>query len=145
MNQNSIVNLSRKKKYLIFFIALTLINITTHRQSLSIELNLLCIKNDLDISKRTIKDLIIQIDTDSKDIKLGGLNFKADNLKLTETNLKWDASNVLNLYPDSSGFTSGTLGRFSGELNLFFKHDISLKRISLSYKCEKYKLRNRKF
>lgn len=112
---------------------------------LTMELNLLCIKNDSDNNKKTVKDLILQINTDTNDVKLGGLSFKASSLKLTETNLKWEASDVADMYTDSSGYTSGTLGRFSGELNLFFKHDISKKKISLNYKCEKYKLRNRKF
>ncbi len=144
MNQNSIVFLIRKTLF-IFFAFIVVHNFVVSKPTKSMELNLLCIMNDNDIGKSTVKDLILQINTESNKVKLGGLVFTADDLKLTETNLTWEALNVPNLYPDSSGYTSGTLGRFSGELNLFFKHKISKKKLSLNYKCEKYKLRNRKF
>ena len=132
-------------KRFIVYLAIILGFLLQEKSVLTMELNLLCIKNDSDNNKRTVKDLILQINTDTNDVKLGGLSFKASSLKLTETNLKWEASDVADMYTDSSGYTSGNLGRFSGELNLFFRHDISRKKISLNYKCEKYKLKNRKF
>lgn len=132
-------------KRFIVYLAIILGFLLQEKSVLTMELNLLCIKNDSDNNKRTVKDLILQINTDTNDVKLGGLSFKASSLKLTETNLKWEASDVADMYTDSSGYTSGNLGRFSGELNLFFRHDISKKKISLNYKCEKYKLKNRKF
>ena len=144
MNQNRIMSLILKKG-MIYLIIIPAFFLLQDKSVQTMELNLLCIKNDSDNNERTVKDLILQINTDTNDIRLGGLSFKASSLKITETNLKWEASDVADMYTDSSGYTSGNLGRFSGELNLFFRHDISKKKISLNYTCEKYKLRNRKF
>ena len=110
------------------------------------EINLLCVK-DINVlsNKNSIKDLIIKIDTDSKKIEVGGLSITADKFEISETNIKWTAENIENMYENSSGTIKGALGRFSGSLNLSFTQHKTNSKSSLNLSCNTFKMKNRKF
>tara|TARA_A100000164_G_C21261971_1_gene476155 strand:- start:6 stop:410 length:405 start_codon:yes stop_codon:yes gene_type:complete len=111
----------------------------------SSELNLLCLKDDIPSKTKDFKDLIVRINTDSKNIVLGGFNFTADEMLVSETNIRWKAEELNNMYEDSKGSTEGILGRFSGNLTLKFikNHPVGESEINLN--CSKFKIKNRKF
>ena len=111
----------------------------------SSELNLLCLKNNIPSKTRDFKDLIVRINTDSKNIVLGGFNFTADEMLVTETNISWKAQELDNMYDDSKGSTEGILGRFSGDLTLKFVKNHPAGESQINLNCSKFKIKNRKF
>tara|TARA_S200000501_G_scaffold349842_1_gene366321 strand:- start:219 stop:455 length:237 start_codon:yes stop_codon:yes gene_type:complete len=78
-------------------------------------------------------------------VSIGGLSFNADKLIVTDSNINWSSENVENLYGKSSGSTSGTLGRFSGNLSLIFKKKTEMKINKLDFSCKNFKMKDRKF
>ena len=76
---------------------------------------------------------------------IGGLTFTADKILVTESNIKWSANNVENLYEESNGETTGTLGRFSGSLSLTFKKNNSIRHSKIDLLCKDFKMKDRKF
>lgn len=111
----------------------------------SMELNILCIEKNLGEKKKDIKDIIINLNSDTKQVIIGGLKFIADEFTITESNIRWNANNIKNLYDDKNGFSSGTLGRFSGNLSLVFTKENSLKKNIMTLTCSKFKMKDRKF
>ena len=107
-------------------------------------LNLICTNNYIDVKSLDVKDLFVIIDKDSKKIELGGLSFFVDNLKETESNISWKATNV-EIYPESNGDISGIIGRYSGELVINFDRYDDSKRRSLVFNCKKFKNFDKKF
>ena len=131
-------------KLIIFFCLFCLISIDSKTNAE--EIDLLCVKDiNLLSNKNSIKDLIIKIDTNSKKIEVGGLSVTADKFDVTETNIKWTAENIQNMYDDSSGTMKGALGRFSGSLNLSFIQHKTNSKSSLNFSCNTFKMKNRKF
>ncbi len=107
-------------------------------------LNLICTNNYIDVKSLDVKDLFVIIDKDSKKIELGGLSFFVDDLKETESNISWKATNV-EIYPESNGDISGIIGRYSGELVINFDRYDDSKRRSLVFNCKKFKNFDKKF
>ena len=107
-------------------------------------LNLICTNNYIDVKSLDVKDLFVIIDKDSKKIELGGLSFFVDDLKETESNISWKATNV-EIYPESNGDISGIIGRYSGELVINFDRYDDSKRRSLVFNCKKLKNFDKKF
>ena len=107
-------------------------------------LNLICTNNYIDVKSLDVKDLFLIIDKDSKKIELGGLSFFVDDLKETESNISWKATNV-EIYPESNGDISGIIGRYSGELVINFDRYDDSKRRSLVFNCKKFKNFDKKF
>lgn len=111
----------------------------------AMELNIICTIFEKSNTNKEFKDLVVYLNSDSKEVSLGGLNFTADEFVVTDSNIKWKAMNVKDMYDDSDGGTNGTLGRFSGNLTVtFFKNDISLQS-RLDLKCKDLKIKDRKF
>ena len=54
-------------------------------------------------------------------------------------------SKSIKLYPETNGYVSGILGRYSGELVLNFKREDSHKTNSLIFNCRKFAFKDRKF
>ena len=110
----------------------------------SLELNLVCTNNNALTNEVDVKDVFLLLNTDNKRIDLGGLSFEADNIKVTKSNISWISKNI-ELYPESNGFVSGILGRYSGELVLNFQREDSHKTNSLIFNCRKFTFKDRKF
>ena len=111
----------------------------------SMELNILCIEKNVGNKQKDIKDIIVNLNSNTKQITIGGLKFVADEFTISESNIRWNAENIKNLYDDTNGFTSGTLGRFSGNLSLVFTKEHSLKKNVMTLTCSKFKMKDRKF
>ncbi len=126
------------------FLVSTLFFLLT-RSLFAMELNILCIEKSFGEKKKDIKDVIINLNSDTKQVTIGGLKFIADEFTITESNIRWNANNIQNLYDNSNGFTSGTLGRFSGNLSLVFTKENSLKKNIMILTCNKFKMKDRKF
>ena len=124
----------------LFFLILLIIPIGI----LSRPLNLICTNNYIDVKSLDVKDLFVIIDKDSNKIELGGLSFFVDDLKETESNISWKATNV-EIYPESNGDISGIIGRYSGELVINFDRYDDSKRRSLVFNCKKFKNFDKKF
>tara|TARA_Y100000991_G_C21765540_1_gene260690 strand:+ start:29 stop:409 length:381 start_codon:yes stop_codon:yes gene_type:complete len=107
-------------------------------------LNLICTNKYIDVKSLDVKDLFVIIDKDSNKIELGGLSFFVDDLKETESNISWKATNV-EIYPESNGDISGIIGRYSGELVINFDRYDDSKRRSLVFNCKKFKNFDKKF
>ena len=107
-------------------------------------LNLICTNNYIDVKSLDVKDLFVIIDKDSNKIELGGLSFFVDDLKETESNISWKATNV-EIYTESNGDISGIIGRYSGELVINFDRYDDSKRRSLVFNCKKFKNFDKKF
>ena len=110
----------------------------------SLELNLVCTNNNALTNEVDVKDVFLLLNTDNKRIDLGGLSFEADNILVTKSNISWISKNI-ELYPESNGSVSGILGRYSGELVLYFKREDSHKTNSLNFNCRKFTFKDRKF
>ena len=100
-------------------------------------LNLICTNNYIDVKSLDVKDLLVIINKDSKKIELGGLSFFVDELKETDSNISWKASNI-EIYPDSNGDVSGIIGRYSGQLVVNFDRYDDDKRRSLVFNCKNF-------
>ena len=107
-------------------------------------LNLICTNNYIDVKSLDVKDLFVIIDKDSNKIELGGLSFFVDDLKETESNISWKATNV-EIYPESNGDISGIIGRYSGQLVVNFDRYDDGKRQSLVFNCKKFEPLEKKF
>ncbi len=110
----------------------------------SLELNLVCTNTNALTNEVDVKDVFLLLNTDNKRIDLGGLSFEADNILVTKSNISWNSKNI-ELYPDSNGSVSGILGRYSGELVLYFKREDSHKTNALIFNCRKFAFKDRKF
>ncbi len=110
----------------------------------SSKLNLICTNNYIDAKSLDVKDLFLVIDTQKKKIELGGLIFFPEEIKETESNISWKASDV-KIYEDSNGDISGIIGRYSGQLVLNFERYVDAKIISLVFNCQKFQLNEKKF
>ena len=110
----------------------------------SIELNLICTNNYIDVRSLDVKDVFLIIDSETKRIELGGLNFFADNFKVTDSNISWHASDI-DIYPESKGNISGIIGRYSGQLVLNFQKNSEDKISSLTFNCKKFETKQKKF
>ena len=99
-------------------------------------LNLICTNNYIDVKSLDVKDLFVIIDKGSKKIELGGLSFFVEDLKETESNISWKATDI-EIYPESNGDISGIIGRYSGELVINFDRYDDSKRTSLVFNCKK--------
>ena len=111
----------------------------------SVELSILCIKETNVNDKKDIKDIIVSLNSDSKSIEIGGLRFTADQFIITDSNIRWSAEKIENLYDETPGYAAGTLGRFSGNLSLIFRKENSLKDNNMNLSCKRYKMKDRKF
>ena len=100
-------------------------------------LNLICTNNYIDVKSLDVKDLLVIINKDSKKIELGGLSFFVDELKETDSNISWKASNI-KIYPESNGDVSGIIGRYSGQLVVNFDRYDDDKRRSLVFNCKNF-------
>ena len=107
-------------------------------------LNLICTNNYIDVKSLDVKDLLVIINKDSKKIELGGLSFFVDELKETDSNISWKASNI-EIYPESNGDVSGIIGRYSGQLVVNFDRYDNDKRQSLVFNCKKFEPIEKKF
>ena len=107
-------------------------------------LNLICTNNYIDVKSLDVKDLLVIINKDSKKIELGGLSFFVDELKETDSNISWKASNI-EIYPESNGDVSGIIGRYSGQLVVNFDRYDNNKRQSLVFNCKKFEPIKKKF
>lgn len=110
----------------------------------SLELNLLCTNNLRENQNVDVKDLFVNINTDTNLIELGGLSFQAESLKLSKTNISWLAEEIP-LYSDSAGSVNGIIGRFSGNLELDFIKYKNGHKSTLSFNCKKFKFKDRRF
>ena len=108
------------------------------------KLNLICTNNYIDAKSLDVKDLFLVIDTQKKKVELGGLIFFPEEIKETESNISWKASDV-KIYEDSNGDISGIIGRYSGQLVLNFERYVDAKIISLVFNCQKFQLNEKKF
>ena len=123
----------------LFFFFLLLPNLV-----LSSELNLICTNNYIDAKSLDVKDLFLVLDIRNKKVELGGLVFYPEELKETESNISWKATDV-EIYQDSNGDVSGIIGRYSGQLVLNFERYLDGKIISLVFNCQKFTLKEKKF
>ena len=131
-------------KYIFFFLSFFVLNFFSFNNSIAMQLDILCIAKS-DSSNSDFKDLIVSIDTNSKTVALGGFKFSADEFIVSDSNIKWSAKSIENMYDNVSGHTSGTLGRFSGNLSLIFqKHGMNPSN-EMNFECEEFKMKNRKF
>ena len=132
--------------YFFRIILFTLIIVYLDSKNLfSMELNILCIEKNVGNKQKDIKDIIVNLNSNTKQVTIGGLKFVADEFTITESNIRWNAENIKNLYNDTNGFSSGTLGRFSGNLSLVFTKEHSLKKNIMTLTCSKFKMKDRKF
>ena len=111
----------------------------------ALEINMLCTTNSDMQSIKNFNDLIVKINSENQEITIGGLTFTADKFLVTESNIKWSANDLENLYEESSGETTGTLGRFSGSLSLTFKKNNSIRHSKIDLLCKDFKMKDRKF
>ena len=124
----------------LFFLTLFLIPVTIFSQSLS----LICTNNYIDVKSLDVKDLFVVIDKDKRKIELGGLSFFADDLKETDSNISWSASDI-KIYPETNGDVTGIIGRYSGQLVVNFDRYDNGKRQSLVFNCKKFESFEKKF
>ena len=110
----------------------------------SLELNLVCTNNNALTNEVDVKDIFLLLNTDDKKVDLGGLSFEAENILVTKSNISWFSKSI-KLYPETNGYVSGILGRYSGELVLNFKREDSHKTNSLIFNCRKFAFKDRKF
>ena len=108
------------------------------------KLNLICTNNYIDAKSLDVKDLFLVLDIEKKKVELGGLVFFPDEIKETESNISWRASDV-KIYQDSNGDVSGIIGRYSGQLVLNFERYLDGKIISLVFNCQKFQIKEKKF
>lgn len=127
--------------FLLYFNYIFLFSSSSH----SMELNIVCTNNESFNFSEEFKDLVVYLNSESKQVSLGGLSFVADKFVVTDTNIKWNAINVKNMYDDSDGSAFGTLGRFSGNLTVtFIKKNEDIKSF-LNLECKNLKIKDRKF
>ena len=107
-------------------------------------LNLICTNNYIDVKSLDVKDLFVVIDKNNRKIELGGLSFFVEDLKETESNISWSASDV-KIYPETNGDISGIIGRYSGQLVINFDRYDDGKRQSLVFNCKKFETLEKKF
>jgi hypothetical protein len=124
---------------------LVIVSLIPHKNLKALEIDMLCTTNSDRQSTKNFKDLIVNVNSESKEIVIGGLIFVADEILVTESNIKWSANNVENLYENINGETTGTLGRFSGNLLLTFKKNNSIKHSKIDLMCKDFKMKDRKF
>ena len=110
----------------------------------SLELNLICTNNYSSVNEVDVKDVFLLIDSETKEIDLGGLSFIAKEILVTKSNISWTSSNI-KIYPDSEGEISGIIGRYSGDLVLNFKRYNNRKVNSLAFNCRKFEIKEKKF
>ena len=132
-------------KKILCLIFVVIINFIFQKNLNAIEIDMLCTTNSDRQSNKNFKDLIVNVNSESKEIIIGGLSFIADQISVTESNIKWSAYNVENLYENISGETTGTLGRFSGNLFLTFKKNNSIRSSKMDMMCKDFKIKDRKF
>ena len=111
---------------------------------LSKPLNLICTNNYIDVKSLDVKDLFVVIDKNNRKIELGGLSFFVEDLKETESNISWSASDI-KIYPETNGDISGIIGRYSGQLVINFDRYDDGKRQSLVFNCKKFETLEKKF
>ena len=107
-------------------------------------LNLICTNNYIDVKSLDVKDLFVVIDKNNRKIELGGLSFFVEDLKETDSNISWSASDV-KIYPETNGDISGIIGRYSGQLVINFDRYDEGKRQSLVFNCKKFEILKKKF
>ena len=107
-------------------------------------LNLICTNNYIDVKSLDVKDLFVVIDKNNRKIELGGLSFFVEDLKETESNISWSASDI-KIYPETNGDISGIIGRYSGQLVINFDRYDDGKRQSLVFNCKKFEILKKKF
>tara|TARA_A100001388_G_scaffold158532_1_gene118254 strand:+ start:190 stop:567 length:378 start_codon:yes stop_codon:yes gene_type:complete len=107
-------------------------------------LNLICTNNYIDVKSLDVKDLFVVIDKNNRKIELGGLSFFVEDLKETESNISWSASDI-KIYPETNGDISGIIGRYSGQLVINFDRYDDGKRQSLVFNCKKFETLEKKF
>ena len=107
-------------------------------------LNLICTNNYIDVKSLDVKDLFVVIDKNNRKIELGGLSFFVEDLKETDSNISWSASDV-KIYPETNGDISGIIGRYSGQLVINFDRYDDGKRQSLVFNCKKFENLEQKF
>ena len=107
-------------------------------------LNLICTNNYIDVKSLDVKDLFVVIDKNNRKIELGGLSFFVEDLKETDSNISWSASDV-KIYPETNGDISGIIGRYSGQLVINFDRYDDGKRQSLVFNCKKFEILKKKF
>ncbi len=110
----------------------------------TLELNLICTNNYSSVNEVDVKDIFLLIDSETKEIDLGGLSFIAKEILVTKSNISWTSSNI-QIYPDSEGEISGIIGRYSGDLVLNFKRYNNRKVNSLAFNCRKFEIKEKKF
>ena len=107
-------------------------------------LNLICTNNYIDVRSLDVKDLFVVIDKNNRKIELGGLSFFVEDLKETDSNISWSASDI-KIYPETNGDISGIIGRYSGQLVINFDRYDDGKRQSLVFNCKKFEILKKKF
>ena len=107
-------------------------------------LNLICTNNYIDVKSLDVKDLFVVIDKNNRKIELGGLSFFVEDLKETDSNISWSASDI-KIYPETNGDISGIIGRYSGQLVINFDRYDDGKRQSLVFNCKKFEILKKKF
>ena len=107
-------------------------------------LNLICTNNYIDVKSLDVKDLFVVIDKNNRKIELGGLSFFVEDLKETDSNISWSASDI-KIYPETNGDISGIIGRYSGQLVINFDRYDDGKRQSLVFNCKKFETLEKKF
>ena len=107
-------------------------------------LNLICTNNYIDVKSLDVKDLFVVIDKNNRKIELGGLSIFFEDLKETDSNISWSASDV-KIYPETNGDISGIIGRYSGQLVINFDRYDDGKRQSLVFNCKKFEILKKKF
>ena len=107
-------------------------------------LNLICTNNYIDVKSLDVKDLFVVIDKNNRKIELGGLSFFVEDLKETDSNISWSASDI-KIYPETNGDISGIIGRYSGQLVINFDRYDDGKRQSLVFNCKKFETQKKKF
>ena len=107
-------------------------------------LNLICTNNYIDVKSLDVKDLFVVIDKNNRKIELGGLSFFVEDLKETDSNISWSASDI-KIYPETNGDVSGIIGRYSGQLVINFDRYDDGKRQSLVFNCKKFETLEKKF
>lgn len=107
-------------------------------------LNLICTNNYVNVKSLDVKDLFVVIDKNNRKIELGGLSFFVEDLKETDSNISWSASDI-KIYPETNGDVSGIIGRYSGQLVINFDRYDDGKRQSLVFNCKKFETLEKKF
>lgn len=131
-------------KFTLYFVYL-IFSLVNFNSLNSLELKLICESYKDKPANNDFRDLIVSLNSNEKTVTLGGFKFKADNFSISESNIKWSASKLQNMYDSTSGFTEGVLGRFSGDLSLLFRKDGSISKNNLNLNCKKLKMKERKF